>query len=257
LRTLLIDADILAYQFASSAQKQAIKWSPDQTEVEHDDIADVTPQVDSWLDTIKTKLNADALIVCLSCATVDGWRVQLLPTYKAGRGEKPVLLAQVKQHLRSTYRTFERPTLEADDVMGILATHPTLVQGKKCIVSIDKDMRSIPGWLFDWKKMDKPEFITVEEADRTHMMQTLTGDTCDNYKGCPGIGAVKAAALLDAENMCGTAWERVVMRYVSKGLTEADALIQARVARICRSTEYDFLRKEVRLWNPPCSNTAS
>ena len=34
------------------------------------------------------------------------------------------------------------------------------------------------------------------------------------------------------------------------GLTEEDALVQARVARILRANEYDFGTGEVKLWEP-------
>jgi DNA polymerase-1 len=33
-------------------------------------------------------------------------------------------------------------------------------------------------------------------------------------------------------------------------LTEADALLQARLARILRNTEWDFDKSEVKLWPP-------
>jgi DNA polymerase-1 len=46
----------------------------------------------------------------------------------------------------------------------------------------------------------------------------------------------------------------VVAAFESKGLTEEDALVQARVARICRASDYDFKTKEVKLWNPPVTH---
>ena len=41
-----------------------------------------------------------------------------------------------------------------------------------------------------------------------------------------------------------------VAMYESKGLKEEDALVQARVARILRTEEYDILTGEVKLWEP-------
>jgi hypothetical protein len=39
--------------------------------------------------------------------------------------------------------------------------------------------------------------ITEAQADRFHMIQTLTGDVTDGYPGCPGIGPVKAEQILN------------------------------------------------------------
>lgn len=67
----------------------------------------------------------------------------------------------------------------------------------------------------------------------------LSGDAVDNYKGCPSIGKVKAAAIVDAviDEPEETIWKTIVETYESKGLTGEDALTQARVARILRHTE--------------------
>jgi DNA polymerase-1 len=45
-------------------------------------------------------------------------------------------------------------------------------------------------------------------------------------------------------------WEIVVSAYRRAGLGEEAALVNARVARICRYTDYDFKEKKVKLWNP-------
>lgn len=248
-RTLLIDADIIAYQFAATAQK-VFKWGGDEPDsITVEPIENVTPLVANKMAEFKAQLDADQLVMCLSCPTAEGWRIKLLPTYKAGRGVKPVLIEAVKQFMRANWATFERPTLEADDVMGILSTSEKIIPGEKIIVSIDKDMKTIPGWLFDPVKDTKPHLISEETADYWHLYQTLIGDTTDNYKGCPGIGPKKAEWWLSTPEL-GCCWDAVVSAYESKGLTYDDALLQARIARICRNTEYDFHRKKVKLWTP-------
>jgi DNA polymerase-1 len=65
------------------------------------------------------------------------------------------------------------------------------------------------------------------------MYQTLVGDTSDGYPGCPGIGPVKAEKVLGMPPN----WQDVVGAYRAAKLTEADALVQARVARILRYGE--------------------
>ena len=91
------------------------------------------------------------------------------------------------------------------------------------------------------------------------MMQTLMGDSTDGYKGCPNIGPAKARKLLDEPGtfslegmwdiVVGT-YERASIKGESLGLGEADALVQAQVARICRSNNYNFDTKEVLPWLP-------
>lgn len=193
------------------------------------------------------KLHADAYILCLTHPRQ--FRKVLLPTYKGNRGVKPLLVDPIRDALVEQHGGIRRPGLEGDDVMGIYATHPTLVPGDKIIVSIDKDMRQIPGTLYNPGK-DTFSVISKEEADYVHFMQTLTGDQTDNYKGIPGIGPVKAAAILDPFNDDAEMWQAIVAAYEKAGLTEADALVQARVARICRHTDYNFKTKEPILWNP-------
>ena len=93
------------------------------------------------------------------------------------------------------------------------------------------------------------------------MMQTLTGDTTDGYTGCPGIGPKTAEKILQAALAEGTTeanpaqlreiyWQHVVKAYAKAGLSEEEALTQARVARICRNSDYDFKTKQVILWSP-------
>ena len=246
-RVALIDADIVAYQFAAAAQK-VYQWdtdtrSVDITRSDEDIIRDTVAYLESIVETIK----ADDMIICLSDPKWN-WRKKVLPSYKGNRqGPKPEKLMWLKDYLAKEYRSFIRSTLEADDVMGILSTHPTLVPGEKVIVSTDKDMKTIPGWLFNPDKDKTPRLIDADEADWWHLYQTLTGDTTDGYKGLPGIGDAKARKILDTT---GPRWAAVLDAYLAKGLTEEDALVQARVARICRAEDYDFRKREVILWTP-------
>jgi DNA polymerase-1 len=151
--------------------------------------------------------------------------------------------------MAANYRSYRKPTMEADDIMGILSTHPTLVPGRKVTVSEDKDLATIPGWLWNPAKDRKPHLISEDYADYFHMYQTLVGDSTDNYKGCPGVGPVKADKLIKDAHPADL-WELVVSAYEAKGLTEEDALLQARLARISRAEDYDFKGGKVILWNP-------
>ena len=96
------------------------------------------------------------------------------------------------------YRTERLHGLEADDLLGILAT--TLPKYSDAIVvSLDKDLRTIPGRHLNPSKETSPavvRVITELEADTAWLMQTLMGDSTDGYTGVPGIGPKKAEKIL-------------------------------------------------------------
>lgn len=273
--TLLIDADIVAFKIAAAAQK-TFQFDPEcEPSVVLDPWEEVVPRIDRAIADIRETLGSLDIIICLSCPTEKNFRLDLLPTYKGNRdySKRPVHLAAVKQYLEVNYTSYRRPRLEADDIMGILSTNGI---GKKIIVSEDKDLQTIPGWLFNPTKDTQPRFITVQEADRFHLYQTLVGDVTDGYSGCPGVGHEGATDILDnnylwypnthifksgprkgmtevrwgKEYSADTPWNAVVSCYAKQGLTEEDALVQARVARILRTIDYDFNKKEPLLWEP-------
>jgi DNA polymerase-1 len=252
--TLLVDADIVCYQYAATNQK-SFNWGDGVTSTYvNEDFEDVKKQVDDCLKGYLEVTKATHIIICLTDDKVN-WRNSVLPSYKGNRKStvRPELLNPLKDYLAAYYPSYKKATLEADDCLGILSTHPKLLEGKKIICSEDKDLRTIPGWLYNPRKDSKPRLVSTLEANLYHMRQTLTGDTTDFYKGCPGAGDKAFDKLLIdwVEGDWYDLWKRVVSVYESKGLSEYDALIQARVARICRHTEYNFNKGEVDLWIPP------
>lgn len=262
--TLLIDADIVAYKF-SAASERKYNWGDGIISVAQDENYNPFQKAVDYVEEIKEKLGATDIIICLSDPDAN-FRKLILESYKGNRKgiPKPLHLMAVKDHLANTYPSYIRPTLEADDIMGILSTHPTLVKGKKIIVSSDKDLQQIVGYLYNPDKDKDVRLIAPSSALRFHMYQTLVGDTADNYKGCPRIGDIKANRILDdAEqrystthptqraSMEKTYWLAIVDTYEDAGLDEVDALVQAQVSRMLTHTDYDFKNREVILWQPP------
>lgn len=251
----LIDADILAY-VACRAEERRFRFPG--TAEESVDPGELEVALESFQDRVedlRKEVRAARVVLCFSDPKAN-WRKTILPTYKAHRDPraKPHHLLALREPLeKAGYTMYVRPALEGDDVLGILATmkHGPL-HGSKVVISIDKDLRSIPGWLMrSHVKDERLCDISEAQADWWHMVQTLTGDTTDNYHGCPGIGIARATRLLDGCRGAVEMWGAVVTAYEQKGLAEEDALVQARVARICRASDFDFKRKEVRLWSPP------
>ena len=56
-------------------------------------------------------------------------------------------------------------------------------------------------------------------------------------------------------NKEGYNWATVVKAFKDKGLTEDDALLNARLARILTIDDYDTKRQEPILWTPEVSDT--
>lgn len=245
MTTALLDGDLLIHESAAAAQR---KFDFGGDVVVHADDGLALANLEARLETIRLAAEADELIVALSCPTRRYWRHELMPAYKAGRGSAPLALSGLRAHVEANYRCYVRPKLEADDILGILATSPDLVPGRKVVVTTDKDLKQIPGLHLNHSKLAKGVVeITLEQGDRWHLFQTLTGDQTDGYSGCPGIGPVKAERILNAE---GRAWDNIVSAFVRAGKTADDALLQARVARILRVEDWDFEKKEPRLWLP-------
>lgn len=250
--TVLIDADVCAFQ-ASLLSEKPVDWG-DGLHTLHCFENEAEQMFDSMVATIVEATGADKVI--LTFTDVVNWRKSVLPTYKGNRAatRKPMLLGHLTRRAATLYETFVRPTLEGDDVLGIMATRRTI--NKTIIASIDKDMKTIPGTYYDFGKKVFYE-ISVAQADRYHMYQTLIGDTTDGYTGCPGCGPKTADKILDpftAEDGSfdnAGAWEAVIKTYTKAKLGATEALVQARVARICRSSDYNFKTKEVILWTPP------
>lgn len=244
---LLIDADVFIYK-ASAAVQVETKWD-DFLWTLHADEDQARRVFTDMLQAVQDALPGYTPIMALT--STRNFRKDVLPSYKAHRTDtrKPVVHAAMREWVKTEYEHFEVFGMEGDDIMGVLATngrHPGSV-----IVTIDKDLKQIPGTHFQYKRWAETGEVVLleieeEEADYFHLYQTLCGDTTDGYKGCPGVGDKRAQALLDES----ASWDTVIKAYTKAGLTEHDALVQARVARILRASDYNKKTKEILLWHP-------
>jgi DNA polymerase I len=251
-KLLLIDGDQFVFK-ATAAMEREVRWD-DQNHVLYSNEEECWTVLVQMFDRIFERFETRDCALCFSAPP--NFRLEIEPTYKGGRSpRKPLCYAALRERLEGLYRCVAMPGLEADDVMGILATKPG-IKGQRVIVSQDKDMRSIPTTVWNGKETYN---ISQAQADYWHLYQTLMGDTSDGYKGCPGVGPKKAEAILtlpkaqDATNEEGrnkSRWYEVVMAYKKAELTEEDALKQARLARILRWEDWDGDNKRPILWTP-------
>src|SRR5210317_1691529 len=242
--TLLIDADVLAFEAAVVAE-ESIEWKDEMWTV-HADMALAKARVVNRVEEFKDLMKTDKVTMCLTDRA--NFRRILNPDYKANRSKSrlPIILRQVKQWIIEEYDGQMWPNLEADDVISILATDKEMDE-ETIIISIDKDFKSVPGIYYDYNKGEYYQ-PSEEEADNYHLVQAIAGDHTDGYSGVPGIGVTRAQRLLEKD---GYTWETVTACYEKAGLTEQDALMNAWMARLLRAENYSFRTNTIKkLWTP-------
>ena len=141
---LFIDADFIVYKATAAAE----------TEIDFgDDVIVVTSRFTDALNAtvreinkIKNKFLWDVPEIVLFFSDSKNFRKEIEKSYKGHRNrKKPCGYKRVINALKERYEVIIMPTLEADDSMGIYATkYPDNV-----ICSPDKDMRQIPGKLYN------------------------------------------------------------------------------------------------------------
>lgn len=244
----LIDGDICCYR-AAIVQEERFQWSSECVTTTVTGSAQKAAEMALELVKAWTRL-AGCKRSIVAFTGSNNFRKRLLPSYKSNRKSgKPLVYEETVMAVADRYRTERVAGLEGDDILGILGTNPKY-QGS-VIVSLDKDMKTLPGRFYNPGKGEGILEMPEREADRYWMMQTLMGDTSDGYKGLPGCGVVKAERILGAPVAPLQAlWRRVVEAYTARKLTQADALTQARVARILRFEDWNKDTKQIRLWHP-------
>lgn len=258
MRKLLVDADLYAYHFATAGEN---RFYFDEEPAVVTDFPAAQAAFRKWLRNLCELLDTPDYVLAFSDPTRRYFRHNILPTYKQHRtqGTVPVLLPEMKAWMKETFVSKTIDHLEADDIVGIMATMPG--GEEHIVVGSDKDLRTIPAQHYNPSKSSLGvQKVSQAQADYNHLYQTLTGDSCDGYKGCPFVGPKKAAKILALDNfpiltspaeVLNLRWIAVVETFEQRGLTAADALVQAQVARICRASDWDFKERKVIPWKPP------
>ena len=242
---LLIDADFICYKACAAAE----------TEIDFgDDVILVTSNFSDAYGATKRELTklrdqfGSFTSVILFFSDGQNFRKKILPEYKGHRNrKKPCGYKRVINKLKTEFEVIIMPELEADDAMGIYATkHPGNI-----IISPDKDMKQIPGKLYN---LNETFTVSTEEGAKWHLTQCLSGDQTDGYGGVPGIGVKRAETLFKDK---GCSWKTVVDAFKEKNLSEEDALVNARLARILTVEDYDFKNNRPILWDPSSDYTVN
>ena len=242
-KKMLVDGDLLVYKI-SSAIEQPIDWGNDIWTLS----ADMSLAKQMWKQSIAFYLqhtqSKDCIIVF---SDKENFRKKIDSFYKSHRKKirKPVIYSAMRDWIKETHICGSYPNLEADDTIGIYAT--SLYKDNCVLISGDKDFRTIPAWqccIID----DQIEYVDNKSADYNFCTQVLTGDASDGYKGCQGVGAVKASRILLKPKTLEQMWDAVVQEYLKNGYVVDDVYHQARLARILRANEYNVKTNQPLLW---------
>ena len=235
---LLIDADFTVYKCCAAAESE-IDFG--------DDVIIVTSKFSEAYACVMREIKKiqrhfgsfDDIILFFS--SPDNFRKKIQADYKGHRNrKKPCAYKRVINKLKTEFEVITMPTLEADDAMGIYATkYPGNI-----IISPDKDMKQIPGMLYNF---EESTLINPEDGAKWHLVQSAAGDNTDGYAGIPGIGIKRATQMFEEK---GWSWKTLLDAFKEKGLSEDVALMNARLAKILTTDDYDHEKGEPVLWNP-------
>jgi 5'-3' exonuclease len=154
-----------------------------------------------------------AIVVCFG-AEAAHYRTELYPDYHAARPPVPDALQWQFDRAPALFDAFGWPSmssddLEADDLLGSLATAEVSAGGRALIMTGDRDMYQCAGERVSvvylkqgssgFEEVDPPEVRRRYGIDPALVPDfiALRGDPSDGLPGAPGIGAKTAAALLE------------------------------------------------------------
>lgn len=219
---LLLDADQIAYRSAFAVER-VHDWG-DDTLSKVCDKAELRRAVDLLVEQAMNDTGLD--LVIFGHSGPNNFRKEILTDYKGNRDprKRPIGLKEALAYIETTWPALCHPRLEADDILGVYAS-----KWKTSVLwANDKDFLTVPCRLFQKGVLHE---ISEADADKALMIQTLTGDSTDNYRGIEGVGPKKAEKWLDTH---GYTWEAVHNAYLEHGYSFDYFIRTAKVARICR-----------------------
>ena len=118
------------------------------------------------------------------------------PEYKATRREPPRWREYVKQLITDQKDPVIIKGLEADDVIAWKHYQNWTKGLDSCIVSIDKDLKNIPGHYYN-PNTGLCESFSLDDCFQSFCKQFLTGDSSDNIPGIKGVAENTANKLFE------------------------------------------------------------
>lgn len=167
MTTASIDADIVAYRCAASA--------------ENEDVMVALSRVDDLMGRILHELGTERYSAYLTGS--NNFRYKVYPQYKAHRTDKPKpkWLGLCQEHLVTEWKARVSDGCEADDLMAIDMTN----DADTIICTIDKDLLQVPGEHYNFVTQTR-QTISPKEGLFRFYWQFIMGDKADNIFGYDG-----------------------------------------------------------------------
>lgn len=182
-------------------------------------------------ETMTVKCNCDEYIL-VTGGIGNNFRYIINPDYKSNRKKqaKPIMLDLIRDMVFKEFPIVYTPFLEADDTCRILMEEDK----NNIIVSIDKDLRTFPGKVYD-SYHDDVRYITPVQAEANFKRQLLIGDKADGYDGLPKVGLATADKLL----LKGITVDDIAQMYIDAGLGIESFEKVYNCAKILGKEDYD------------------
>lgn len=212
MKIALIDGDAIIYILA---------WQFKDQEAHGDSYDQMLGAVDQIVIGILQACSTGSYIGALGHPEQPCFRYSLAKykPYKGTRKEKDDYVKMwepiVRQRLLDEWKFISIAGLEADDIVAIAADECINSKEEYVICSPDKDLWQIPGYHYDYRKLDFAD-INLEQAEYFFAYQLLVGDTTDNIAGLPGVGDKKAKEKLAEVDLSSEFYEQHVRNMYTK-----------------------------------------
>jgi len=292
---ILFDADSLVYGCGFAAQKTVYDYVLSNEEgselqegiaTSRDELAAVSSLLpEGWTIEHRTVAEAEPLENALALVkrqlfrvtdklTQDGYDFERLELFLTGKGnfrdqiaqvrpykgnrvnmEKPVHYKAIRRYLQNRWMAEVVNGWEADDEVAMLAASYDYSPSEVMIVSQDKDLRTVPGLLYNYRR-NTYERITPREAEVNFYRQILVGDLTDNIVGCYRVGEAAANRLITPDmtsvEMYAVCVEQFKLSQAKKGCPYADRDPESVVLEFGRLLHmYRSAEETIFLWQPP------
>lgn len=182
-----MDGDIIAYRCAASCE-------PTKNKPQLESRDDAINRLENLMQDVVHDTLADKYRCFLGGS--NNFRKKIAETYKATRTTPPpTYLADCKQYLVEHWSAELADNCEADDLLGIAQTNANnwVAEQRKTkpvlentiICSIDKDLLQIPGWHYNFVKLEQQR-VTEHQGWVNFFTQMILGDKSDNVMGYDG-----------------------------------------------------------------------
>lgn len=251
---VLIDADIFAYQCGFVTQSKGPDGNVLAEPVENalhlvkTSLKVIQRDVDVWMDQSGEK--CQGLELFLTGKGNFREEIATIKKYKDNRKgkAKPIHYQAIRDYMVNHWGAVVVDGHEADDQLAIEACKEDYNPDRIMLVSCDKDLKTIPGALYDFKKQ-WGFLISEQEALANFYRQMITGDSADNILGVYKQGP-KAAAVLQEDWPESKMWD-YCLELFDLSLGQKCPYAYPREAAIETGRLLHLLREPGQIWTPP------